>query len=384
MKFLHLIWSNLKRKKLRTILTILSILIAFLLFGFLSAIEQALTAGVSVAGADRLVVRHRISIIQMLPESYKGRIERLPGVAGVAHSTWFGGVYQDPKNFFAQLPVEPEAYLAMFPEFILPDEARQRWLTTRTGAVVGRRTAERFGWKVGDRIPIQTSIWAREDGSRTWEFDLVGIFDGAEKGTDTTQLLFRYDFFDESRAFAKGQVGWYAVRVENPENAPEIAARIDEEFANSPAETKAESEGAFVQAFAKQIGDIGAIMLGILTAVFFTILLVAGNTMAQAIRERSEEIGVLKAMGFTSGQVLGLVLAESVLISTLGGAIGLALGWVLIAQGDPTGGTLPIFFFPMGKLLLGIGLVVALGLATGIFPAWQAMRLQIADALRRG
>lgn len=383
MKFLPLIWSNLKRKKLRTLLTLLSIGVAFLLFGYLSAIGRALDQGVSVAGADRLVVRHRVSIAQLLPVTYKERIARIPGVAAVSHASWFGGIYQSSRIFFPQMPVEPEPWLNLYPEYILPKEARERWLATRTGAIAGRKIAEKFGWKVGDRIPIQATIWVRKDGSATWEFDLAGIYDGAEKGTDTTQFFFRYDYYDEARRYAKGQVGWYVVRVSNPEEAATVAKQIDEEFANSSAETKAETEGAFVQGFAKQVGDISTIMVAILSAVFFTILLVAGNTMAQSVRERTEELGVLKAMGFTNTQVLLLVLGESCFLSALGGLSGLGLAWLLISRGDPTHGALPIFYFPVHDLLVGTGLVFALGLVTGILPAWQAGRLRLADALRR-
>jgi putative ABC transport system permease protein len=215
MKFFHLIWSNLKRKKLRTILTLLSIVVAFILFGFLSAIKQALAGGVAMAGHNRLVTRHKVSIIQSLPQSYKARMERIPGVALATHESWFGGVYQDPKNFFAQMPVVPEEFLDMWPENILPPDQRQAWLQIRTGAIVGRKTAERFHWKVGDRVPIQSSIWTKTDGSRLWEFDIVGIFEGSNKNTDTTPLFFRYDYFDEARVWSKGQVGWYVVRETN-------------------------------------------------------------------------------------------------------------------------------------------------------------------------
>jgi putative ABC transport system permease protein len=383
MKFGYLVWSNLKRKKLRTVLTLLSILIAFLLFGLLAAIQAALTAGVSMAGADRLVVRHKVTIAQLLPESYRARMASIPGIKEVAHATWFGGNYQQQKYFFAQLPVDPAAYLLLYPELLLSNEAKEAWFKTRTGAIVGRKTAEHFGWKVGDRIPIQATIWQKADGDRTWYFDLVGIYDGAKKGTDTTQFLFRYDYFEESRAFAKGMVGWYIVRVADPAQAVEVAKKIDEEFANSPAETKAETEGAFVQAFAKQVGDIGTIMTAILSAVFFTILLVAGNTMAQAVRERTEELGVLKALGFTNGQMLALVLAESCLLASLGGLAGLGMAWLLIARGDPTHGSLPMFYLPDRSVGLGLLIVLTLGLATGILPALQAMRVRVADALRR-
>ncbi len=383
MKFLHLIWSNLKRKKLRTILTVLSILVAFVLFGFLKAIQQALVGGVSLEGANRLVVRHKVSLIQLLPESYKARMERIPGVAAVTHQTWFGGIYQDPKNFFMQNPVEPEAFLDMHPEFLLPADQKKTWIQTRTGAIVGRTTAERFHWKIGQRIPIRSPIWAQKDDNHAWEFDLVGIYDGKDKQTDTTSLYFHYDYFEEARLGGKGQVGWYTVRVKDPAQSAEIARKIDAEFENSPAETKAEPENAFFQGFANQIGNIALIVTSILGAVFFTILLVTGNTMSQAVRERIGELGVLKAIGFTNGQVLGLVLAESCLMGILGGALGLFLVWLFTLKGDPTHGMLPMFFLPTRDILLGLGISLGLGLATGIFPALQAMRLRVAEALRR-
>jgi len=382
-RYLYLVWSNLMRKKLRTLLTLLSILVAFLLFGYLGAIRQGFSQGIDVAGLDRLIVRHKVSIIQLLPAAYKSRIERVEGVEAAVYQTWFGGIYQKPTNFFAQMPVNPAEYLDMYPEILLEREQREAWLKTRNGAIAGRTTAERFGWKIGDRIPINATVWTRKGGEITWEFDLVGIYDGAEKGTDTTQFLFRFDFFDESRQFAQGMVGWYTVRVADPDRAAEVAAAIDAEFANSPYETKTEPEGAFLQGFADQIGDVGSIMMSIIAAVFFTILLVAGNTMAYSVRERTNELAVLKAIGFTDRGVLGLVLGESLLLTALGGGLGLGLAWLMVSTGDPTGGSLPVFFIPNGDLLAGILLIVAMAFVAGILPALQARRLRIADALRR-
>src|SRR4051812_44012980 len=289
MKFFSLIWSNLKRKKTRTSLTLLSILVAFVLYGLLCAIKEAFTAGIAMAGADRLVVRHKVSLIMNLPVNYRARMEGIPGVASAVHFTWFNGIYQnEPKNFFGSFPTDPEAFLAMYPEYLLPEEQKQAWLKTRTGAIVGRSLVKRFHWKIGDHVPLTSPIWQRK-GDGAWDFEIVGIYDGARKGTDTSGFYFRYDYFDEGRAFGEGVVGWYGVRVKDPNRAAEIAKAIDDEFANSPFETKAEPEGAFMQSFAKQIGDIGTILIAILTAVFFTILLVAGNTMAQSVRERTEE-----------------------------------------------------------------------------------------------
>ena len=384
MKYLSLIWSNLKRHKLRTVLTVLCILVAFMLFGYLSAIRQGFNQGVTVAGANRLVVRHKVSLIQLLPESYGSRMEKIPGVNSAVHATWFGGIYQKPSNFFAQMPVQPEQHLDMFPEFVLPDDQRAAWLATRSGAIAGKVLAERFGWKIGDRIPINATIWFKKDGGATWEFDLVGIYTGAEKNTDTSQFFFRYDFFEETRApWGRGQVGWYTVRISDPARAVETAAAIDEEFANSPAETKTEPEGAFIQGFANQVGNIGRILMSIVAAVFFTILLVAGNTMAYSVRERTNELAVLKAIGFSDRKVLGLVLGEAMLLTCLGGGLGLGLAALLISFGDPTRGSLPVFFFPIREVFIGVGLVLGMGLITGILPALRAQHLHIAEALRR-
>jgi putative ABC transport system permease protein len=384
MKFLHLIWCNLRRKRLRTSLTLLSIIVAFILFGFLAAIQQALVGGVALAGADRLVVREKVSIINLLPVSYEARMDRIPGVDFSTFQTWFGGIYQDPKNFFMQNPVEPEKFLKIHPEVILPPDQEKAWLATRTGAIVGRRTAERFGWKLGDKIPIRSTIWSQANGNLTWTFDIVGIYDGKDKGTDTTPLFFRYDYFDEARQFGKGQVGWYTIRIKDPTQAAEVAKRVDAEFENSPAETKTEPEGAFIQGWAAQLGNIVLIVSSILGMVFFTILLVTGNTMAQAVRERTGELGVLKAIGFTNARVVALVLAESCLLTVLGGIIGLGLALAITPViAGPLAGLLPLFYLPARALLIGFGLSVALGLVTGIFPALQAMRLRVADALRR-
>jgi putative ABC transport system permease protein len=383
MKFFTVIASNLKRKKLRTLLTLLSIAIAFFLFGLLCALKAALAGGVSTAGADRLITRHKVSIIQAIPISYRTRIAAIPGITGIVSETWFGGIYQDPKNFFPSIATDPEALVDLFPELVLPPDQKAAWLKTRTGAIVGRATATRFHWKVGDRIPLKSPIWRRDGGNDAWEFDLVGIYDGAKKGTDTSQLFFHYDYFDEGRAFGKGTISWFTIRVKDPAQADQLASRVDQEFANSSAETKTEPEGAFAQGFAQQVGDIGLIVTGILSAVFFTILLVSGNTIAQGVRERTEELGVLKAIGFSNELVLALILAESCLIALIGGALGLGGAWILTLGGSPAPSLLPIFFIPTSNLILGASLVLVLGLVTGALPALQAMRLGVADALRR-
>ena len=385
MKFVFLLWSNLKRKKLRTSLTLLSIMVAFVLYALLSALRLALVGGAVMADANRLVVRHKISFIQPLPFSYTARIAGVPGVSAVSHQSWFGGVYQDPKNQLGTFPVDPEPFLAMNPEMALPAAEKEAWLKTRTGAIIGRTLATRYGWKIGDRIPMNSPIWPNKSGT-AWQFDIVGIYDGTKKTADTSGFFFRYDYFDEARARGEGQVGWFQVRIEDPRRAEEVAAAIDAEFANSPAETKAESEGAMFQGFAQQIGNIGLIVTAILGAVFFTILLVAGNTMAQSVRERTQELGVLKAIGFSNELVLGVVLGESLTITVLGGLLGLLLGWMMVTglgEASFIRQFFPVFFIPTRDAIVGVGMTLLLGFVAGILPAIQAMRLRLADALRR-
>ncbi len=388
MKFFALVFSNLKRRKLRTILTLLSIFVAFLLFGFLCAIKEAFLAGVSIAGADRLIVRHKVSLIQPLPQSYEAKIEALPGVDAVAALTWFGGIYQDPKDFIATFPVDPDKYLDMYPEIVVAPDVLTKWKQTRNGAIVGKTTFDRFaksqGWKIGDRIPFTSPIWGQPEGQAQWEFEIVGVYTAGKKGADDTSFIFRYDYFEEARApERKGTIGWFGVRVKDAAQAAEVASRIDAQFANSPHETKAEAEGAFAAGFASQVGDIGRIVAGVVGAVFFTILLVAGNTMGQSVRERTEEIGVLKAMGYPNGLVLTLVLLESCLLALLGGLSGLGLAWLVTLGGSPVPQMLPVFVIPHRDLALGGVFALGLGLLAGAIPAIQAMRLQIAVALRK-
>ena len=386
MKFLPLILRNLLRRKVRTIFTVLSIMIAFLLFGVLMAIRAAFSMGVDIAGADRLMVVHRVSIIQPLPVSYGAKIRATPGVTDLTHANWFGGYYQEPSNFLANFAVDPESWLRMYPEFELPDEQKKAWLANRTGAVVGIDTATRFGWKVGDRVPLISPIYRKPDGS-PWDFTIEGIYDASKKGVDKTQFFFHWNYMNETLRAANAGfrdiIGWYVFKVEDPATADQLAQRVDAMFENSSAETKTATEKAFTAEWAKQVGDIGSIMVAIAAVVMGFILFVAGNAMAQSIRERINELGVLKTLGFQDGKILTIVLLESCAIAVIGGGIGLALAWAIIAQGDPTGGMLPIFHFPPRDLLFGIALVALLGIGTGLIPALQASRLKIVDALRR-
>ena len=381
MKFLPLIWKNVWRRKFRTTFTLLSIFIAFLLFGILMTIRTAFSLGVDIAGLDRLVLINKVSLIIPLPVSYQGRLQQVPGVDLATHQTWFGGVYQDPSNFFANMAVEPERFLKIYPEFTLPPEQSKAWLADRQGAIVGRDLADRFGWKIGDRIPLTGTIWQAKQGS-AWEFNVSGIYDGAD-GIDKTQFFFRYDYLDENRARGQGLVGWYVVRIADTSRSVELSRAFDEMFANSSAETKTTTEKGFVESFAKQIGDIGAIMIAISSTVLFMFGLVAASTMAQSVRERTSELAVLKTLGFTGIAILTLVLAESLFIVLFGGLLGLGVAWLFVQRGDPTGGMLAIFVLPPRDIAIGVVLMVLMGLFAGVMPAMAAMRLQITDALRR-
>jgi putative ABC transport system permease protein len=382
MKFLPLLWRSLWRKKIRTIFTLLSVFVAFLLFGLLMTIRGAFSFGVDIAGIDRLVLIHKVSLIMPLPVSYLDRLRATEGVTMATHQSWFGGVYQKPENFFAQMVVEPEPFMKIYPEFKVPPDQMKAWLADRQGAIVGVDLAERFKWKVGDRIPITGTIWQPKQG-QVWEFNIVGMYDG-EAGVDKTNFFFRYDYLDENRAAGEGLVGWYVVKIADPSQASAMGAKFDSMFANSSAETKTTTEKGFVEGFAKQIGDIGAIMIAILGAVLFTMLLVAANTMAQSVRERTSEMGVLKTLGFSNAAVLTLVLSESVLIAVIGGSLGLATAWLIVQQGDPTNGMLPVFILPRRDIVIGAVMIVVLGLIAGALPAFNAMQLKITDALRRG
>jgi putative ABC transport system permease protein len=381
MKYLPLLWSSLWRKKFRTVFTLLSVFVAFLLFGMLMTIRTAFSFGVEIAGLDRLVLIHKVSLIMPLPISYQERLRAMEGVTLATHNSWFGGVYQDPANFFAQIVVDPVPFMELYPEYKLPPDQMKAWLDDRQGAIVGRDLAARFNWKIGDRVPIQGTIWQPKQG-QVWEFNVAGIYDG-EAGVDKTQFFFRYDYLDENRRAGEGLVGWYVVKIADASRAQEMGAKFDAMFANSSAETKTTTEKGFVEGFAKQVGDIGAIMIAILVAVLFTMMLVAANTMAQSVRERTSEVGVLKTLGFSSTSILLLVLGEAVLIAVIGGGLGLLTAWLFVQQGDPTGGMLPIFMLPPRDVVVGALLVVGLGLAAGALPAFNAMQLKITDALRR-
>ena len=382
MKYLHLVWASLFRSKTRTLLTLLSVFVAFFLFGMLDSVRVAFNSGGSVTGANRMVVASRLSITQMLPYSLDAQIRSIPGVKQSTFAAWFGGIYRDPKNFFPNFSVGP-GYMDLYPEFKLPPAQRKAWEANRQGAIVGEALAKRHGWKIGDTIPLQATIFPTK-GSNNWSFRLDGIFridDEKAKGQEQT-LLFHWNYFDESNDYVKGRVGWYIIQLTDVSVANRVAKAIDALSANSDHETKTQTEEAFNQSFAKQIGDIGLIVTAIMGAVFFTLLLLTGNTMSQAVRERIPELAVLKTLGFTNRAVLVLVMVESVLLIVLGGVIGLSLAAALIpAIGAMSGGMIPLGRIPNETWAVGLGLMLAIGTVVGALPARRAMRLKIVDAL---
>jgi putative ABC transport system permease protein len=383
MSTFSLVWASLFRHRIRTVLTILSVVVAFLLFGLLRSIADAFTVGVDVAGVDRLIVSPKYSIIDPLPLAHLNEIARVDGVAAVTHADWFGGVYQDRSNFFPKYPVVPREYFALYPEYRIDPGQLDAFANTRTGAVAPSALLEKFAWTIGDRIPIEADIWPKKGGDRRWEFELVGSYDAPGMEVQPNEFLFQFDYFDEARQFGTGGVGWFIVRVEDPARSAEVARAIDALFENSTNPTRTATEAEFARQFANQIGNIGLMMTGILGAVFFTIVLLTGNTMAQALRERIPEIGVLKTLGFSDTSVAGLVLGESLLLALVGGGVGLALAFAL--EGSikaAVQGTLPTFAVSAETMFTGAVVAVLLGLLVGAFPAVRALRLTIADALR--
>ena len=382
MKYFPLIWAALFRSRTRTLLTLLSVTTAFLLFGMLDSVRVAFTAGGEVAGANRMITMSRLSITQMLPYSLDAQIRAVPNVKQAAFAAWFGGIYRDPKNFFANFSVSPN-YLDLYPEFKLPDAQKKAWLADQRGAIVGESLAKRHGWKIGDTIPLQATIFPTK-GSNNWQFTLRGIYvveDPKQKGQENV-LFFHWKYFDEANDYVKGRVGWFIVQSANADGADRMAQAIDALSANSDHETKTQTEQAFNQSFAKQFADIGLIVTAIMGAVFFTLLLLTGNTMAQAVRERIPELAVLKTIGFSNRSVLWLVLAESILLVVLGGLIGLGISALIMpAVSAASGGAIQLPSLPGSTWAMGVGLAVLIGAVVGLLPALRGMRLNIVDAL---
>jgi putative ABC transport system permease protein len=381
MKFARIIWANLMRKKIRLFLTIGSFAVALFLFVFLAVVQDAFNRGADVASADRLVVINRTSIINPLPLAYRDKILRIPGVKAVTHNNWFGGTYIEEKNFFPQFVIDPENQRTVFPELVVPADQWKAFVNDRQGAIAGAKLAERFHWKVGDRIPIKTTFY----GGASWEFNLVGIYHGNKPQSDETQFWLQWDYFEEKVPETdKGRIGWYVLRINNPDDSPKISQAIDDEFANSPFETKTQAESAFAANWVKQFGNIQKLIVSIGVVVFFTLLLVTGNTMAISVRERTSELAVFKAIGYSDRSVLFFVLAEALVIALIGGFLGMLLAIVAVpGLATALNGLLPSIVLQPKMLVFGIVVAIFTGFLSGFLPGMNAMHLRIVNALRR-
>jgi len=384
MSDLYLILKNLTRRKLRLALTLFAIFIAFLIFGVLASFNKAFNAGIELSADDRMVVVNKINFTQPLPIAYVNKARAVEGVNVLTWCNWFGGYYQDPRNVIPTMACDAESMLQVYPEIVLPDDQRLAFLQNRQGLIAGAGVAQKYGWKVGDRIPLNSNIFSQKTGGSSWDFVVEGIYTGSTEQFDTNSVYFHYKYFDESRSFGKDFAGFLILRTVDPALNDMVATAIDAMFANSFYETSTDSEKAFNKAFIAQIGNIAMIVTSVVGAAFFTILLIVGNTMVLAIRERTGEIAVMKTLGFPAARIFRMVLGESLLLSLLGGLLGLLAAWLLVnAAKTATAGILPTLLLTPDVALTAVAIMIALGLLTGIAPALSALRLNIITAMSR-
>lgn len=379
----YLVFKNLTRKPLRLFLTLLATFIAFLIYGTITAFQVALESGVELSADDRLVTVNKINFTQPLPISYVNRVKAIPGVVGVVHMRWFGGYYQDPRQQVLTFAVDPESFLEVYDEIIVTPEEEKAWKSDRQGILVGEALAQMYGWKKGDRIPLNSGIFSQDDGSSTWEFDVSAVYTGADKQTDTNSVYIHYKYFNETQSFGGNFIGWMGIRTESPDLNEQVIKAVDDQFTNTPYETETVPEKAFNQAFIAQIGNIGLILGSIVAAAFFIILVIVGNSMVLAIRERTSEIGVLKTLGFKSERIFAMVLGESMLLAVIGGGLGMLVSWLVIALINSVPTPLPTMLMDDRVLTQAVLYIIGLGLITGIIPAVNALRLNIITALSR-
>ncbi|MEP7705011.1 FtsX-like permease family protein [Paraglaciecola sp. 25GB23A] len=385
MKDFYLIYKNLTRKKMRLFLTTFAIFIAFLIFGAIMSLRSALNAGVEMSADNRLVVVHKTSFTNPLPYAYVNKVKAIEGVKDVTHANWFGGYYKEPRNQVVSFAVDPQSYMTVYPELVVEPEQLSRWYKNQTGILVGERIAIANNWKVGDRIPLSSNIFSQKTGGQTWEFEIDGIFKGNEEKIDTSYVLIHYKYFNETQSWGGDSIGWLILTTLDASLNEQVAKVIDSEFANSNNETDTSTEQAFNKAFIDQIGNIGLIIFGVVFMAFFTILIVVGNTMVLAIRERTNEIAVLKTLGFASSRIFKMVLVESCLLAFLGGLLGIGGAFIIIkGASEQMARFLPNLVLGSDVLLQALAYMLVLGLITGIAPAISALRLNIVTAFSRG
>ncbi|MEM7081137.1 MAG: FtsX-like permease family protein [Pseudomonadota bacterium] len=383
MSDLYLVLKNLTRSKLRLALTLFATFIAFMVYGVLASFQSYLNSGIDLAADDRLVVINKINFTQSLPISYVNRVRAVENVVDVAHLNWFGGYYQDPKNLVVTIAVSPESFVRVYPELVMTEDEKKAWLDNRQGLIVGEKVAQTYGWKVGDRIPLNSNIFSQTNGRTDWDFDIEAIYSGADEQADTSSLYFHYNYFNETQSFGRDRIGWMAVRTNDSSNNEAVINAIDGLFENTQAETESMPEKAFNQAFIEQIGNIGLIVSSVVLAAFFIILVIVGNSMVLSIRERTREIGVMKTLGFKSTRIFGMVLAESLAIALIGGLLGLAAAAGLTSLTSGMGAQVPTLILDREIAAKAIGIMLLMGLITGIIPAFNALRLNIISSLSR-
>jgi putative ABC transport system permease protein len=378
MKYFHLIWAGLWRKKARTILTMLSIIVAFLLFGLLQGVNQGFNSVVQNLNVNRLYTSAKTNMVDGLPIAYWNRLKQVPGVQHVSHWTYFGGYFREAKNAIPAFATDADELFAIYKEIKIKPEYLKAMQSTRTGALVSEPLAKQYGWKVGDRVPIGTSIWTNKEGSNTWFFDIVGTFDVSSYGQGFPSFYINYSYYDEAKSFGQGVVHYYLVGIADPTQATGVAKAIDAQFENSANETRTQTESGLAQTQIKQIGDINFIVNAIVGAVLFTLLFLTANTMMQSVRERIPELAVLKTLGFSDGKVLMLVLVESFVLCIIAALLGLGLAALVFPQLKAILGDLPM---PLIVVEMGVGVAILLALVSGLPPAVRAQRLNIVDAL---
>ncbi|MBI1849996.1 MAG: FtsX-like permease family protein [Planctomycetes bacterium] len=385
MKFLRFIWRNATRNKRRAILTVISISVAIVTICILQTIVVAFSSGARASDASRLVVRNKVSLMLPLPLAYQQRIESMAGVKAVTWWDWFGGNYQDKKNFFAKIAVEAESYFRMYPEFEIPKDQMSAFLADRRGCVIGQKLSEKFGFKLGDTVPIIGDIYPAPSGD-TWEFVVKAIYTTTKIGVDENRMFLHWKYLDErmTELSRGGLIGVYTIQIDDPSKAAAVAKAVDAEFENSPEQTLTETEESFQMDFVKMWGNIAFLVRVIGAAVVFALLLVAANTMAMAARERTAEIAILKTLGFRGALLGSLVLAESLMLTIVGWAIGAGLAWVVcLGVSGMISRFLPTFALTLAPIALSLVIAVVIGAVSGVFPALHAARTRIVDAMRK-
>jgi putative ABC transport system permease protein len=381
MKFIGLVFKSARRSKRRTLLTIISVAIAVFLYASLRAVLDGFNAGAEASSSTRIVTLRSTSLMFSMPTSHAEGIKSTPGVRDVTWANWFGGIYKTPQDFFAQFAIEPESYLRMYPEILLTPEERTAFLEERTGCIVGDGLAKRFGFKVGDKITLQTGIPIY--GTEDFDFTVRAIYHVGGAAVDNQSMFFHWKYADE-RSIVPGQVGWLVAEISNPDQAAQVSLAIDQKFANSPYETKTDTERAFQSSFVSMFGNLNLLLGSISLAVVITTLFVAGNTMAMSVRERTTEIAVMRTLGFPSSTIFLLIAGEGLLMAIIGGIIGVGLArWLVSPDFLQTGGFIPVFGVNNTNAAMAMGLSVLIGVFAGLIPATMASRLKIVDALRR-